>query len=283
MTTLVKSVTYPSSDGKPLAETYDHVYAILVTLEVIRQYLTGRQATVLANQFLYYAMGYPRLRVAPDVMVIFDVAPGGRDSYKAWEEGPLPSVVFEITSPGTRDEDQGRKKDLYEQMGVREYWLFDPRGEWIVGQLLGYRLQEVRVDGELREIYLPITDGRSEPLGLRLEVEGRLLGFYREDNGQKLLIPAELAEELHRTVGLLKQERQARAQAEQAVDQERQARVQAEQQVDQERQARTQAEEAVEQERQARTQAEQQAEQSDRRAEILAERLRSLGLDPNNL
>lgn len=30
-------VIYPSEDGEPLAESYDHLYAILVTLEVLRQ------------------------------------------------------------------------------------------------------------------------------------------------------------------------------------------------------------------------------------------------------
>jgi len=84
MTSLTPQKTeifYPSSDGKPLAESYVHLYAIHVTLEVLKQYLQGRQATVLADQFLYYSQGYPRLRVAPDVMVIFDVAPGGRDNF----------------------------------------------------------------------------------------------------------------------------------------------------------------------------------------------------------
>ncbi|MFQ3629294.1 MAG: Uma2 family endonuclease, partial [Cyanobacteriota bacterium] len=58
-------VFYPSSDGEPVAESYVHLYAMLVTLEVLRQYLEGQQATVLANQFMYYAQGYPKLRVAP--------------------------------------------------------------------------------------------------------------------------------------------------------------------------------------------------------------------------
>lgn len=56
-------MVYPSSDGEPLAETYDHLYAMIVTLEVLRQYLEGQQATVLANQFLYYAQGFPKSRV----------------------------------------------------------------------------------------------------------------------------------------------------------------------------------------------------------------------------
>lgn len=44
---------YPSTDGEPVAETYDHLYVLLITLEVLRQYLSGQQATVLGNQFLY--------------------------------------------------------------------------------------------------------------------------------------------------------------------------------------------------------------------------------------
>ena len=131
------SIKYPSADGELVAETYIHLYAILTTLEVLKQYLTGKQATVLANQFLYYAQGFPKLRVAPDVMVIFDVSPGGRDNYKVWEEGQVPQVIFEVTSPATKNQDQKEKKLLYEQLGILEYWLFDPKGEWIKNKLLG--------------------------------------------------------------------------------------------------------------------------------------------------
>jgi hypothetical protein len=208
MTSLLPSsqsteVFYPSSDGEPLAESYVHLCALLATLEVLRQYLLGRQATVLSNQFLYYAQGFPRLRVAPDVMVIFNVAPGGRDNYKIWEEGQVPVVIFEMTSEGTKNQDTGFKKTLYEQLGVLEYWLFDPKGEWIKEQLQGYRLRG--------EVYEPITDSRCEPLQLRLQIEGQLIGFYREDTGEKLLIPEELVE-------ALKQERLAREQAQSQVE-----------------------------------------------------------------
>lgn len=206
-TTPTTPIIYPSSDGEPIAESYDHLYAILTTLEVLKQYLTGRQAIVLANQFLYYAQGFPKVRTAPDVMVIFDVAPGGRDNYKTWEEGQVPVVIFEMTSPGTKDHDKTFKKTLYEQLGVKEYWLFDPKGEWIPEKLQGYRLQS--------DTYISITDSRSEPLQLRLVVEGKLIGFYREDTGEKLLIPDELAQALN-------QETQARQQAEERAAQAQQ-------------------------------------------------------------
>ncbi|MDZ7956660.1 MAG: Uma2 family endonuclease [Aulosira sp. DedQUE10] len=209
MTTAIpkSEIIYPSSDGEPVAETYDHLYVILTTLEVLRQYLQGRRATVLANQFLYYAQGFPKLRVAPDVMVIYDVEPGGRDNYKIWAEKQVPKVIFEITSKGTQEEDKTTKKNLYEGLEVQEYWLFDPKGEWIEQKLQGYRLRD--------DIYQPITDSCSQELQLRLAVEGKLIGFYRLDNGEKLLVADELLE-------ALRQETDKRIEAETQAEQERQ-------------------------------------------------------------
>jgi Uma2 family endonuclease len=211
---ITPEIIYPSSDGKPVAETYDHLYAILITLEVLRQYLTGQQATVLGNQFLYYSQGFPKLRIAPDVMVIFDVAPGGRDNYKIWEEGQVPAVIFEITSPGTKDQDINFKKDLYAQLEVKEYWLFDPKGQWIPEKLQGYRLR-----GETYEL---ITDRLSEPLKLRLAVEDKLIGFYRLDTGEKLLIPSELAAALEQAKSQAETERDRAETERQRAETERQ-------------------------------------------------------------
>ncbi len=204
MTTLLPNLQptelfYPTGDGEPVAETYDHFYVLAIVLEVLRQFLSDRQATVLGNQFLYYAQGFPRLRTAPDVMVILDVSPGGRDNYKIWEEEQVPAVIFEMTSKGTRQQDEGFKKTLYEQLGVQEYWQFDPKGEWIPEQLRGYRLRG--------EVYEPITDSQSQPLQLRLAVDGKLIAFYRLDTGEKLLIPDELAVALNQAEAQVEQER----------------------------------------------------------------------------
>lgn len=236
----ITEIFYPSSDGEPLAETSVHVDAIINAVVVLRQYLAHQQAIVLADQFLYYAQGFPRLRVAPDIMVIFDVPPGPRDNYKTWEEGSVPAVIFEMTSEGTRNQDQDYKKKLYEQLEVKEYWLFDPKGEWIAEQLRGYRFNG--------EQYIPITDGRSEPLKLHLQFEDTLIGFYREDTGEKLLAPDEL-------VAALAEEVQARQNLEQLLEQERQN---------------------AEQERQDK-------ELAQHRVEHLAERLRAMGINPDEI
>ena len=188
--TIASPIYYPSGDGQPVAETFDHLYAILITIEVLRLYLQHEQACILGNQFLYYEEGAPMKRCAPDVMVIFGVKPGSRDNYKIWEEGEVPRVVFEMTSPGTKKEDEGFKKNLYAEIGVLEYWQFDPKGQWIKEKLRGFRL----VHGE----YVPIDNSRSEGLGLRLELDGTLISFYKLDNGEKLLIPLELYEKAER-------------------------------------------------------------------------------------
>jgi len=256
---------------------------------MVEQYVTAeladRSPILLANQFVYYAENFPRLRFAPDLAVIFGVEPGARDNYKIWEERAVPAVIFEITSKGTRREDQNTKKDLYEKIGVEEYWLFDPRGEWINDQLRGYRLQG--------ETYEPIVGGHCQVLGLNLQPEGRRLACYRADTGEKLLDPQSLATSLRAEQQRVETERQ-RVQAErQRAESERQRAEAAEQQAqtaEQQAQAAEQqmdlANQEAESERQradaaqqAVTIAQQQAELERQRADRLAQRLRDLGLD----
>ena len=214
-------IIYPSTDGEPVAETSVHLWAMITTLTVLDSYIQTlaqelglppeRQGIVLANQFMYYEMGNPNKRVAPDVMVIPNVGAGGRDNYKIWEEHQVPTVIFEITSESTRTNDQPGKKDgkfeLYQKLGVQEYWLFDPKGEWIPEQLRGYQLTN--------GAYIAITDARSRVLGLRLTVEGSVIGHYREATGEKLLPPNEL-------IAQLVQERQARLEAQREAEYQRQ-------------------------------------------------------------
>jgi Uma2 family endonuclease len=244
---------YPSSDGEPLAESYDHLCAIIAILEVLKIYLGGQQATVLANQFLYYVQGRPKKRIAPDVMVIFNVEPGGRDNYKIWEEGEVPSVIFEVTSPGTRRQDEQEKKTLYQELGVLEYWQFDPRNEWIPGQLRGYHLQAGGGYGS-------IEDGCSQCLNLRLVVEGKLLIFYRLDNGDRLLPHEEL-------VDVLEEERAGRQEAEQGRSVEAQR-------------ASLEAQRA-DLEAQRADRAEQEKAVAQQQAAALRQKLRELGIDPD--
>jgi Uma2 family endonuclease len=42
-----------------------------------------------------------------------------------------PDLIIEILSPSTAHRDRGRKYDIYEQYGVREYWLVDPEALFV--------------------------------------------------------------------------------------------------------------------------------------------------------
>ena len=51
-----------------------------------------------------------------------------------------PDLVIEILSPSTRPRDERLKRDLYERVGVEEYWLIDPDTD----TLTVYRSQDAR-------------------------------------------------------------------------------------------------------------------------------------------
>lgn len=42
-----------------------------------------------------------------------------------------PDLIIEILSPNTGYYDLIEKKEIYEQFGVREYWIVDPKKQWV--------------------------------------------------------------------------------------------------------------------------------------------------------
>ena len=48
--------------------------------------------------------------------------------------------VLEVTSDTTQKKDLGDKKAIYQRLGVDEYFLFDPLGDYLKPRLQGYRL-----------------------------------------------------------------------------------------------------------------------------------------------
>lgn len=106
-----------------------------------------------------------------------------------WEEGKAPDLVVELTSKSTREEDIDDKKAIYRDiLGVREYILFDPYGEYLEPRLQGFRLE----NGEY--LPMPTVSGRlpSEVLGLEFEPSGMDLRLYDPAVGHWLATPDEL-------------------------------------------------------------------------------------------
>jgi Uma2 family endonuclease len=189
VTTTATQIHYPESDGKPMGETDVHIDALIYLREALRDYFRDdAQMYVAGNMLLYYEEGTPAACVAPDVFVVQGVAKRERRTYRLWEEGQTPIVVFEITSRDSRLEDLGTKRAIYAMLGVLEYFLYDPLGDYLRPPLQGYRLQ----DGEYQRM-LPGDEGRltSQTLGLELRLEDGRLRVFNPTTGERLLTPAE--------------------------------------------------------------------------------------------
>lgn len=190
----IKDPLYPESDGQPMGETHFHVLAILHLLEVLGHFFRNRpDVYVAADMFLYYEQGNPSACKAPDVMVTKGVKGNHpRRSFRIWEEGVAPTVVFEITSVKTRYEDDVVKPRVYAALGVSEYFIFDPDGGQLKPAVTGFRLHE----GVYQSLPLD-ANGRlvSQELGLALEPESFLLRLIDVRTGRRLLTYSEQVDE----------------------------------------------------------------------------------------
>ncbi|MGL5032657.1 MAG: Uma2 family endonuclease [Microcystaceae cyanobacterium] len=194
-------VTYPDSDGLPMAESdiaRDYlVYGVEALASYFQEYAN---VYVSGNLFIYYEQGNPKAVVAPDVFVVFDVEKKKRPFYKIWEEqGKIPDFILEITSKSTASEDRGTKKGLYAYLGVKEYFQYDPTADYLEPSLQGFRLVEgnyLPILGQLDSDRLSIY---SETLGLELwlEADGEMR-FYAPKIGSKLLSPRETEQAKHK-------------------------------------------------------------------------------------
>jgi Uma2 family endonuclease len=177
-----------------MAETGIHVQRIIYLITALNgRYQENPQVYVIGNIFIYYEEGDPSKSVSPDTFVVFGVPKRERRTYKTWEEGKVPDVVFEVTSKKTRRQDLQTKWELYARLGVQEYFLFDPLEEYLEPPLQGYRLIE---GGYLPIPSEPTVEGglavQSAVLGLIVRKEGSWPILYDAVTGERLLTPEEL-------------------------------------------------------------------------------------------
>ena len=190
-------VEYPSSDGQPMAETPVHRDAMIDAIRVLSRHFAKRpDVYVSGNMLMYYEEGNPRKSVAPDVFVVLGAnRDEDRDTYLIWREPKAPDFVLEVTSKSTRKNDLVTKHTLYESLGVAEYFLFDPKAEYLDPPLRGFALRGGR--------YAPVAATRlvdgaralhSETLGLSLRLRGQTLRMHDPAAGKDLLTPEEAEE-----------------------------------------------------------------------------------------
>ena len=187
---------YPTSDGRPTAETDWHRKLMNALIETLAAFFAANaRVYVSGNLLIFYEPGNKRRHVAPDVLVVRGVPKHDRPNYLVWEERRGPEFVIELTSSTTRREDVDKKLKLYrDTLKVQEYFLFDPFGDYLVPPLQGYRLRAGK--------YHPIRPvaGRlpSRVVGLHLERNGKELRLYDPARGEWLPTPQEEIERLRR-------------------------------------------------------------------------------------
>jgi len=172
-------------------------------IRTILKWFLGQQSNVYigSNIPIYYDKENPSRRVTPDIFVVRGISNHQRAMYKTWEEGGcVPDVIFEVTSNITRYKDSVIKSRLYQKLGVKEYFRYDPREDYLLSGLRGICLGEEGIYYEIRP--KPLLSGGvslpSEVLDLQLHlVQGRLR-FFDLKNEQYLQNYTELMAEVER-------------------------------------------------------------------------------------
>ena len=207
----------------------------------------------------------------------------GRLSYVLQEEEQIvPIFALEFVSK-TYGQEYDDKLDKYRQLGVQYYVIYNreyssrdqhqPFEVYRLGQQ-GYRLQQ----GEpywMPEIGLGI--GRVQ--GKRGGTEREWLAWH-DQAGNPYPLPAQLIKAERQRAD---QEQQARLREQQRADQEQQARLREQQRADQEQQARLQEQQRTEQLEQALRREQQRVEQAELEKLQLLEKLRQLGIEPDQV
>ncbi len=192
----IAEVDYPESDGEPMAETGVHVRAMLLLRQALEDfYRDRRDVFVSTNQNWYWNEGDTGECLAPDVFVAIGVPDrplSERGCFKAWEENRVvPAVVFEMASKSTWRDDLGKKYRKYSELGVREYFIFDPLGQYLVPRLQGFRLE-----GRIYQRLIPDgNDVFESELGFRLTGEHEMLRLIDATTGRLVLTKDEKLEE----------------------------------------------------------------------------------------
>jgi len=144
-------ILYEDEDEGDMGESNPHSVTDQILFVCVEAHLAGRpKYRVFSNLNLYYRLGPPHPRtgslpyVSPDIMVVVPFRNMGDEvsSYTIGKDGPSPLSVTEILSErSAQQRDLKEKVVLYSELGVGEYILIDPTGEFLPERLLLKRLQ----------------------------------------------------------------------------------------------------------------------------------------------
>ena len=186
-------IDYPESDGKPMGETDLHRNWMIRILQILEHRYANQRVYIAGDLLVYYEEGMPSRFLVPDCFVVLDHPPGLRRTFQTWQERRVPDVVFEVTSRGTSSVDIIDKPVIYEKMGVKEYFLYDPTAEYLEPPLQGYRM----IDECLHEIPRHANRLHCETLGIDLFLRDLDLVIVDSQTGEEQLTKADLRDVEH--------------------------------------------------------------------------------------
>ena len=125
-------VDYPSSDGKPMAESDAQRAAIIYAIRV--DLVLGAAGVYVSGDLLiYYEEGNVSARIAPDAFVAFGVEKRERMTYLLWEERTVP----EFAGSGVEGHVAGgRGHEARRAAGGERVLAYDPTDEYLTRKLL---------------------------------------------------------------------------------------------------------------------------------------------------
>jgi hypothetical protein len=129
---------YPESDGQPMGETDWHVLALMLLRQALDDFFVTEDVYVGTDLFFYCVEGDPSACMAPDVMVVKGVGKHLRQTFKTWVEKAIPCALIELSSRDTWKRDLGERRLRYQQLGVTEYFVFDPEALYVKPPLRGF-------------------------------------------------------------------------------------------------------------------------------------------------
>lgn len=111
------------------APSYEHQYAVQEIFGTFYNWFKNKECIPLTSPFdvtLFKAENNICV-VQPDIIVICD-----RDNMdKKGKYKGVPTLVVEVLSISTRSKDILKKLELYQQCGVKEYWMVDPKNNLV--------------------------------------------------------------------------------------------------------------------------------------------------------
>lgn len=108
---------------------FNHNRVAFRIAHIFENYLDGKKCTVIADGTDLFLTEEDRF--IPDVMVVCD-----RDKIRRDGVHGAPDLVVEVLSPSSIKRDRVYKKRVYEQCGVREYWIVNPMDKSVEVYLL---------------------------------------------------------------------------------------------------------------------------------------------------